>query len=383
LGLGLGSLLAYYLSRQKKKQRSIPLKDQLIRNSQFFGEGQKKIQQSFVIVIGLGGVGSHCVVGLARSGVKKIRIVDFDIVTLGSLNRHAVAVVDDVGQTKSDVLKRHLEEIIPQCEVDAINTLFSRENAEQLLSGNPDFVIDCIDNINTKADLLEFCHQREINVISSGGAGGKIDPTRMEISDISSTKNCELVRKLRKILHKRGVKDGITVVYSAEGAAQSLLKVQDKMSNTQEKYDDYAKFRTRVMPVIGTMPAVAGNSIATYVLSRLGGVEFKSLDKENVRRNTFNKFYQGLEILEKKVFKCKLEMDFEEFENVAGDLWHWQSVYSHTTIGVDAVRFDLTKPPSETNLIMLTKQELKQHISNTLPWTQEQLEEIKRKLEDN
>lgn len=379
VGLGLGSFLTYYSKKPKKSQKTIP-KSQFERNSQFFLEGQKKIENSFVVVIGLGGVGSHCVVGLARSGIKRLRLIDFDIVTVGSLNRHAVAVTDDVGQTKADVIKRHINEIAPNCEVEAINTLFSKENAPDLLNENPDFVIDCIDNINTKADLLEFCYKNELKVISSGGAGGKIDPSRMEISDISSTKNCELIRKLRKILHRRGVREGIPIVYSAEGASQGLLRVQDKKSDTQEKFDQIANFRTRVMPVIGTMPAVTGNSIATYVLAKLGGIEFKSVDKENVRRNTFNKFYQGLEILEKNRFKNKLDMNFEEFENVCGDIWHWQSVISHTTIGIDAVRFDITKPPSENNLIMLTKQEMRKHLDGTLGWSEAQIQEINRKL---
>jgi tRNA A37 threonylcarbamoyladenosine dehydratase len=138
----------------------------------FFGpEGFNKVLHSFVVVVGVGGVGSHAAHLLLRSGVTKIRIIDFDQVSLSSLNRHAVASMSDVGTPKVMALKKRLQEIVPWCDIDACNELFSESDAERLLSGNPDYVIDCIDDVETKAQLIAFCTKRNINIITSLGAG--------------------------------------------------------------------------------------------------------------------------------------------------------------------------------------------------------------------
>jgi tRNA A37 threonylcarbamoyladenosine dehydratase len=124
---------------------------------------------------------------LLRSGVQHIRLIDFDQVTLSSLNRHAVATRADVGLAKVEAMKRRLLDILPQANIESCNTLFDKDSASDLLSGNPDFVLDCIDNVNTKVDLLEACVVRGIKVLSSMGSGAKADPTRIQIADISET----------------------------------------------------------------------------------------------------------------------------------------------------------------------------------------------------
>ena len=131
--------------------------EQLSRNRQFFGnDGQDNIENAFVIVVGLGGVGSHAAHMLARAGVKKLRLIDFDNVTLSSLNRHAVATRKDVGIPKVQACKQHFETFIPKhkCEIEAINRMYTNEASDELLSGNPDFVLDCIDDTDTKSDLI-------------------------------------------------------------------------------------------------------------------------------------------------------------------------------------------------------------------------------------
>lgn len=163
------------------------LKEQLSRNISFLGEKQELVQNGFIIVIGLGGVGSHAAHMLARSGIGRIRLVDFDQVTLSSLNRHAVATRDDVGISKVECMKKHLLDILPSAQIMAVSEMFSKNSAERLLEGDPDFVLDCIDNIHTKIDLLEYCHKANIRVISSMGSGAKSDPTRIQIADISET----------------------------------------------------------------------------------------------------------------------------------------------------------------------------------------------------
>jgi tRNA A37 threonylcarbamoyladenosine dehydratase len=137
--------------------------------------------------VGAGGVGSWAALMLARSGIGRIRVIDFDQVTLSSLNRHAVATRADVGTSKVVALQAHLRRIVPLTEVDARVAMFSSADADELLQGNPDYVLDCIDNIDTKVDLLTYCHQHQLPVISSMGAGAKADPSRIQLSDISDT----------------------------------------------------------------------------------------------------------------------------------------------------------------------------------------------------
>ncbi|KAL0284329.1 UNVERIFIED_CONTAM: tRNA threonylcarbamoyladenosine dehydratase [Sesamum angustifolium] len=170
--------------------------EQLTRNIQFFGlEHQKKVVSSYVVVIGLGGVGSHAASMLLRSGVGKLLLVDFDQVSVSSLNRHAVATREDVGTPKALCLKKHFSTIFPECQVDAKVLLYDSSSEDEILSGQPDFVLDCIDNIDTKVALLAACTRRGLKVLSATGAGARADPTRIRVADLrESTNDLFLVR---------------------------------------------------------------------------------------------------------------------------------------------------------------------------------------------
>lgn len=124
---------------------------------------------------------------IVRSGVRKIRIIDFDRVTLSSLNRHAFATRDDVGLAKVDVCKKFVKKIFPHVELETCETFLKKEIFEELLSGNPDYVLDCIDNIDAKVDLIAHCHEKKLKFIVACGAGMKSDPTRIQIRDLSET----------------------------------------------------------------------------------------------------------------------------------------------------------------------------------------------------
>ena len=143
----------------------------------FFGEEEyKNLQKRFVVVIGLGGVGSHAANMLVRSGVSRLRLVDFDQVTLSSLNRHAVASMDDVGISKAEAMRRKLLKIVPWCQIEAITEMFKKDTADALLAGDPDFVLDCIDDVSTKAELIAYCVKKDIKVLTSMGAGNVTIP---------------------------------------------------------------------------------------------------------------------------------------------------------------------------------------------------------------
>lgn len=215
--------------------------------------------------------------------MSSVRLIDFDQVTLSSLNRHAVATLADVGTPKVLCIKRRLEQITPWTKFDLRNELFGASSADNLLGAldgkTPDFVIDAIDNIDSKVALLEYCHKRGIKVISSMGAGCKSDPTRIFIGDISTSTEDPLSRSTRQRLRKLGVASGIPVVYSTEkpgpGKAQLLPLPEDEfLKGSVGELGVLPDFRVRILPVLGTMPAVFGYTVANHVILSIAGYPF-------------------------------------------------------------------------------------------------------------
>jgi tRNA threonylcarbamoyladenosine dehydratase len=256
--------------------------EQLARNSVFLTpEGLNKLRSSFIIVVGLGGVGSHCTAALARSGASKIRLIDFDQVTLSSLNRHAVATLADVGMPKVHCMQRRMLAITPWTKFDLRQGKFEEKVAAKMLEPwedgqKPDFVIDAIDNIDTKVALLKYCHVNGLPVISSMGAGCKSDPTRIMVGDIGTSTDDGLSRATRRKLKLLGITSGIPVVYSnektGEGKAE-LLPLSDEVfqKGAVSDFGVLPNFRVRILPVLGTMPAVFGYTVANYVILSITG----------------------------------------------------------------------------------------------------------------
>jgi tRNA A37 threonylcarbamoyladenosine dehydratase len=255
--------------------------EQLARNRVFLNdEGLMKLRNAFIIVVGCGGVGSHCTAALARSGVSRIRLIDFDQVTLSSLNRHAVATLADVGTSKVHCLRKRLQAITPWVRFDLQNQLFSVKAADILLGAwegrKPDYIVDAIDNIESKVSLLEYCHKNNLPVISSMGAGCKSDPTRIFIGDISASTEDPLSRSTRRRLRAVGIASGIPVVYSTEkpgpGKAQLLpLPDEEFAKGSVGDLGVLPDFRVRILPVLGTMPAVFGFTCANHVILQVTG----------------------------------------------------------------------------------------------------------------
>ncbi|KAL5611464.1 hypothetical protein BROUX41_000934 [Berkeleyomyces rouxiae] len=257
--------------------------EQLARNKVFLGdEGLTKLRNAFIVVVGLGGVGSHCCASLARSGVAKIRLVDFDQVTLSSLNRHAVATLADVGMPKVQAMRRRLMAIAPWVDFDMCGEKFDGDSAARLLGPwrdtelKPDYVIDAIDNIDTKVALLKFCHSHKIPVISSAGSGCKSDPTRIMVGDISASTDDRLSRSTRRKLKLLGVGSGIPMVFSTEKAGEGKaelipLNEEEFKKGRVDELGVLPNFRLRILPVLGTMPAIFGYTIANHVILSIAG----------------------------------------------------------------------------------------------------------------
>ena len=191
----------------------------------------EKLRHASVLVVGLGGVGGVAAEMICRAGVGRITLVDRDVVNESNINRQIIAMQSTVGQIKADVLAARLRDINPEIDLKIIPEWLDGNNMEEiLLSEKFDYVVDAIDTLSPKVFLLKTCVENEINVISSMGAGAKLDPTQIKIDDISKTNYCPLAKSVRKRLSKMGIKRGITCVYSTE------QRKRESVVETDEKY---------------------------------------------------------------------------------------------------------------------------------------------------
>lgn len=186
------------------------------RTERLIGEDAlRKLQNSNIIIFGLGGVGSYTAEALARSGIGKMTVVDKDTVDITNINRQLYALRSTVGKPKVEVAKARMLDINPECEITAIQKMYLPENSEDFNLSQYDYIIDAIDNVTAKIDLAVKAEQLGIPIISSMGTGNKLDPTAFKVSDIYKTSVCPLCRVMRTQLKKRGVKK-LKVVYSEE-----------------------------------------------------------------------------------------------------------------------------------------------------------------------
>ncbi|KAI1792806.1 ubiquitin-protein ligase molybdopterin-converting factor [Ganoderma leucocontextum] len=350
------------------------VREQLARNYAFFGdEGMARIRKSTVVVIGCGGVGSWAAVMLARSGVKKLRLVDFDQVTLSSLNRHATAVLADVGTPKVKCIERTLKQISRVIDIDARIDIWRKEAGGELLEG-ADWVIDAIDNITTKVDLLKYCHENGIKVFSSMGSGAKCDPTRIQISDISYTMYDPLARSVRRRLRLEGVSSGIPVVYSTEvpGEVKLLPLPEEEFQKGDVKelgvFDD---FRVRILPVLGPLPAIFGLNIATYILCELAGKPISNPLPIKGRKKFNERLSRDLQKREEKFLGRqlnKLPLDDDDVGLLFDDIHRGRSVRPPFPVPERPAlaRWDPEEPLSLVNCVSFEFADAERHMKEVL-----------------
>lgn len=229
-------------------------------------DGLRRLQTARVAVFGLGGVGSFAVEALARSGIGELRLVDFDCVGPSNFNRQLYALRSTQGQAKVAVASARLRDINPELIIDAREAFFHTDTAEELLAPPLDFVIDAIDSLGPKCELLAQCAERGVPVISAMGAAARTDPTALRIGSIWETEGCPLARKVRRTLRKRGITAEIPVVSSSEPPCATF----DPASLGEQAEDYYRRGRARrVLPSMGMLPGMVGLLAANYVVQRL------------------------------------------------------------------------------------------------------------------
>ncbi len=192
------------------------MNERFIRTELIFGEaGMARLAKGRVAVFGVGGVGGHCVQALARAGVGAIDVFDDDVVSVTNINRQAVAMTSTVGRPKVEVIRDQLLDINPEIRVECHRMFYTPENADEVDLSVYDYVIDAIDTVKAKVELICRCKALSVPIISAMGAGNKLDATRFEVEDIHRTSVCPLCRVMRAQLKKRGIAHH-TVVYSRE-----------------------------------------------------------------------------------------------------------------------------------------------------------------------
>lgn len=221
-------------------------------------EALEILNQSNVLIIGLGGVGSYAAEALARSGVGKMTIVDGDTVVQSNINRQLQALHSTIDISKSSLMAQRIRDIQPEIDLTEINQFLNPDDINHLISNQFDFILDCIDSVTPKLEIIKLCKQRKIRFISSMGAGGKLDPSKIKIAELHQTRDCFFSREIRKRLRKEKYDYGIKVVYSDEVVSKSKMELTDG-SNYKKSY----------YGTISYMPAMFGLTMASYVIRKL------------------------------------------------------------------------------------------------------------------
>ena len=359
------------------------LREHFTRNTQFWGEeGQARVEGAYVVVVGLGGVGSHAAAMLLRSGVGRLKLVDFDQVSLSSLNRHAVATRADVGLPKATCLARHFEAICPEAHVEAVVAMYDKSMEEAVLGGlrRPDFVLDAIDNIHTKVDLLAACKRRGLPVLCVAGAGAKVDPTRLRFGDISESTQDRLSKAVRYRLKNccdPPITSGVPTLFSVEKPRMGLVKFDPAQGNPAD-FQLVPNFRVGIIPVLGTLPAQFGMAAATYILAELAQAPFEGEPLVKLKGQQYDLLLADLREREEARFgeSCDVRVDADEVAYVVRELWQGCSARLEgdpealaggykglwaVTKHLCLTRWDENRPAAVDNLVLLTREEADDH----------------------
>ncbi|PUB35627.1 tRNA A37 threonylcarbamoyladenosine dehydratase [Elizabethkingia sp. YR214] len=221
--------------------------------------GIEKLKKSNILIVGMGGVGSFAAEFIARSGVGNLTIVDGDIIDITNINRQLPALHSTVGDDKVELMARRILDINPELNLTRINEFLNPERMEEVIhAGNFDYILDCIDSVSPKLALIKAAKRNKIKIISCMGAGGKMDPSKVMVRDISKTRNCFLAKQVRKRLKKENINKGFRCVFSTEIQREDSLKMTDGSNYKRSFYG-----------TISYMPAIFGLYAASEVIRYL------------------------------------------------------------------------------------------------------------------
>jgi tRNA threonylcarbamoyladenosine dehydratase len=236
----------------------------LSRTSLLIGnEALQNLTQKHVMVVGMGGVGSFAAEFVARSGIGKMTIIDGDLVDPTNRNRQLPALANNHGQPKVQIMAKRLKEINPELELNVVQEFINPTTVQQQLSLKPDYIIDAIDSITPKITFMQMAYESKISMVSSMGAGGRLDPTRLQVADISKTRVCPFAQQIRKMLKKQGIYKGIKTVFSDEEPVKESLILTDGSNYKKSAYG-----------TVSYMPATFGAVTASVAIRDLIKIKF-------------------------------------------------------------------------------------------------------------
>lgn len=250
--------------------------DQFSRTQLLYGaEAMEKLASARVAVFGVGGVGGYVVEALARSGVGALDLIDNDEVCASNLNRQIIATTKTIGKYKVDVAEERIHDINPDCRVRTYKTFFLPETKDQFNFSDYDYVVDAIDTVTGKLTIIEMAKEANIPVISSMGAGNKINPAMFEVADIYETSICPLAKVMRHECKKRGIRD-LKVVYSKEKPIQPQADTSksENVNNTVSQETTGRDSKRRAIPgSTAFVPSVVGLIIAGEIINDITGIK--------------------------------------------------------------------------------------------------------------
>lgn len=233
--------------------------------------GKKKVERikkAFVVVLGIGAVGSYATEALVRAGVGRLRLVDFDTIKPTNFNRHLLAITPNLGKLKAEAAKERIAQINPHCKVEVLNEFAAEETMERITEGRLDLVIDAVDSLNPKVQILAYCHKKKIPVISSMGAALRMDIFSIKAGDLFKTTGCPLARNVRSRLRRQGIDRGIFCIYSDTPISEEPIE-KTRILNEEQDND-----RGRRRHKLGSTPTVTGAfglAVAHHALLYLAG----------------------------------------------------------------------------------------------------------------
>lgn len=231
-------------------------------------EGLAKLAAAKVAVFGVGGVGSYTVEALARAGVGELVLIDYDEICLTNINRQLHALHSTVGEAKVEAMRKRILDINPKIKITAYKEFYNEENSDRLLAPDLSYVVDAIDTVSSKVNLVVECNRRQIPIVCSMGAGNKLDPTRFQVADISQTQICPLAKAMRKLLRKQGIEKGVKVVYSPEPPlTPNRADVDCKVNCICPNRDGHCTKKKQIPGSISFVPSVVGLIIAGVVVN--------------------------------------------------------------------------------------------------------------------
>lgn len=245
--------------------------DRFTRVEQLLGKkALKRMSEAKIAVFGLGAVGSFAVESLARTGLGSFVLVDFDIVRESNFNRQIYALESSLGKPKVDIARDRIQGINPDCRVEVHREFAAEDNYERLLTPKPDLVVDAIDSVNPKTQLIAYCVAHGIPVVSSMGAGDKTDPSLIRTGDLAESSVCPLARRIRKRLRKYGVTTGLRCVYSTEIPRKTRPAVRE------EEFHPRGRQRQPV-GTISYMTGIFGLMVASETIRSILGADIRKV----------------------------------------------------------------------------------------------------------